>query len=104
MGKVVIMPKLGYTQDEGELIEWYKAEGETVRKGEAFFEVQTDKTVIRVDATEDGTVLKLLAMKRIDRTGFVDETHSPSECGEVYARLARGGAFPVVQFDWSDVQ
>lgn len=61
MGKVVIMPKLGYTQDEGELIEWYKAEGETVRKGEAFFEVQTDKTVIRVDATEDGTVLKLLA-------------------------------------------
>ena len=61
MGKVVIMPKLGYTQDAGELIEWYKAEGETVRKGEPFFEVQTDKTVIRVDATEDGTVLKLLA-------------------------------------------
>ena len=61
MAKIVIMPKLGYTQDEGELIQWYKAEGETVKKGEPFFEVQTDKTVIRVDATEDGTVLKLLA-------------------------------------------
>ena len=60
MAKIVIMPKLGYTQDEGELIQWYKAEGETVKKGEPFFEVQTDKTVIRVDATEDGTVLKLL--------------------------------------------
>ena len=61
MAKIVIMPKLGYTQDEGELIQWYKAEGETVKKGEPFFAVQTDKTVIRVDATEDGTVLKLLA-------------------------------------------
>ena len=61
MAKIVIMPKLGYTQDEGELIQWCKAEGETVKKGEPFFEVQTDKTVIRVDATEDGTVLKLLA-------------------------------------------
>ena len=61
MAKIVIMPKLGYTQDEGELIQWYKAEGESVKKGEPFFEVQTDKTVIRVDATEDGTVLKLLA-------------------------------------------
>ena len=61
MAKIVIMPKLGYTQDEGELIQWYKAEGESVKKGEPFFEVQTDKTVIRVDATEDGTILKLLA-------------------------------------------
>ena len=61
MAKIVIMPKLGYTQDEGELILWYKAEGETVKKGEPFFEVQTDKTVICVDATEDGTILKLLA-------------------------------------------
>ena len=45
--------------------------------------------------------LRLLAMGRISLDGFVDEVHSPAECGEVYARLAKGGAFPVVQFDWS---
>jgi len=50
------------------------------------------------------TFLKLLAMKRIDLTGFVDEVYSPNECGEVYARLARGGAFPVVQFDWEEAR
>ena len=47
--------------------------------------------------------LKLVALKRLDLTGFVAETFPVSECGEVYARLAKGGAFPVVQFDWSAV-
>jgi len=44
--------------------------------------------------------LRLLALKRVSLDGFVAEVHKPSECGEVYARLAKGGAFPVVQFDW----
>jgi len=46
--------------------------------------------------------LRLLALKRISLEGFVDEVHSVSECGEVYGRLAKGGAFPVVQFNWEE--
>ena len=61
MGKVIIMPKLGYTQEEGRLVKWHKAVGDTLTKGEPFFDVHTDKSVITVDATEDGTVLKLVA-------------------------------------------
>ena len=45
--------------------------------------------------------LRLLALGRISLAGFVDEVHKISACGDVYARLARGGAFPVVQFDWA---
>lgn len=45
--------------------------------------------------------LRLLALGRISLAGFVDEVHKISACGDVYARLARGGAFPVVQFDWT---
>ena len=48
--------------------------------------------------------LRLVALGRIDLLGFVQETHSPSECGEVYARLAKGGAFPVVQFNWDETK
>ncbi len=44
--------------------------------------------------------MKMSALGRINLSQFVEETHSPAECGEVYARLARGGAFPMVQFDW----
>ena len=47
--------------------------------------------------------LRLVALKRIDLSGFVAENHPASECGEVYARLAKDGAFPVVQFDWSQI-
>lgn len=46
--------------------------------------------------------LKLLALKRISLDGFVDEVHPTSECGAVYARLAKDGAFPVVQFNWEE--
>lgn len=46
--------------------------------------------------------LRLLALKRLSLDGFVDEVHSISECGAVYARLAQGGVFPVVQFNWED--
>ena len=59
MAKVVVMPKLGYTQDEGTIAEWHKKEGDQVSIGEAFFDVHTDKSVITVDASCAGTVLKI---------------------------------------------
>ena len=59
MAKVVVMPKLGYTQDEGTIAEWHKKEGDQVAIGEAFFDVHTDKSVITVDASCAGTVLKI---------------------------------------------
>ena len=47
--------------------------------------------------------LRLLELGRLSLDGFVDEVHAPEDCGEVYARLAAGGPFPVVQFDWEEV-
>jgi len=60
MAKVITMPKLGFTQDEGQLVKWYKNVGETASKGELFFDVHTDKSVIGVESTETGTVLKIV--------------------------------------------
>ena len=60
MAEVIIMPKLGFNMDEGQLVKWHKAVGETVSKGEVLFEINTDKTTMPVEATTDGTVLKLL--------------------------------------------
>ena len=44
MAEVIIMPKLGFNMNEGKLVEWYEAEGDTVSKGEPLFSVETDKT------------------------------------------------------------
>ena len=46
------------------------------------------------------TTLRLLSLKRISLKGFVSEVHKVKEAPAVYARLAKGGAFPCVQFDW----
>ena len=59
MAEVIIMPKLGFNMDEGDLVSWHKKVGDTVAKGEVFFEINTDKTTMPVEATADGTVLKI---------------------------------------------
>jgi len=60
MAEVIIMPKLGFNMSEGKLVEWYKKEGDSVKKGEPLFSVETDKTNMDIEATGDGVVRKLL--------------------------------------------
>jgi len=59
MAEIIIMPKLGFNMNEGKLVEWYKQEGEAVKKGEPLFSVETDKTNMDIEATDDGVVRKL---------------------------------------------
>ncbi len=54
MAKEVIMPKFGFTQEESEILEWLKKEGETVEKGDPIATVSTDKLSMEVEAPEDG--------------------------------------------------
>ena len=44
MAEIIIMPKLGFNMDEGQLVKWHRRVGETVKKGEVLFEINTDKT------------------------------------------------------------
>ncbi len=60
MAEIIIMPKLGFNMDEGKLVEWYKNEGDAVKKGEPLFSVETDKTNMDIEATGDGIVKALL--------------------------------------------
>ena len=60
MAKVIVMPKLGYAQDEGAVSRWYKNVGDAMAVGEHFFEAQTDKSLVDVDATFAGTLLKVM--------------------------------------------
>jgi pyruvate dehydrogenase E2 component (dihydrolipoamide acetyltransferase) len=56
----VILPKLGLTMEEGSIVRWLKAEGDTVEKGEVLFEVQTDKVVMEVESSASGVLGKIL--------------------------------------------
>lgn len=46
-------------------------------------------------------LLNLVKHKRLDVARLVEEVHSPVEAPELYDRLAKNPAFPIVQFDWT---
>jgi len=57
----VIMPKLGETMEEGEIIRWLKKEGEEIKEGEPLLEIATDKANMEVEAPVSGVLRKILA-------------------------------------------
>ena len=54
------MPALGQTSDQLRLVAWLKAEGDAVAEGEPLFEAESDKAVHEVEASSEGTLLRLL--------------------------------------------
>ena len=52
----VIMPKLEMSQETATIVEWLKAEGETVDKGEPLLTVETDKVTIDIESPATGTL------------------------------------------------
>ena len=55
----VVMPKLGLTMTEGLLVAWLVSDGDSVKQGQALFEIETDKATMEAEATADG-VIKIL--------------------------------------------
>jgi len=60
MVEYIIMPKLGFNMDKGTLVKWRKKEGDFVKEQEVIFEIETDKTVMEVEAQTSGTLRKIL--------------------------------------------
>jgi len=60
MEKKLVMPKLRPEMKTGVLCAWLKEEGEPVKAGEAIYEIETDKVVNQIEATEDGVLKKQL--------------------------------------------
>lgn len=75
----VRMARLGYDMTSGKIIEWLKAEGEFVERGEALLEVETDKVTVAMESLESGVLVEI--------------RHRPGEAvlvGEVIAILEQG--------------
>ena len=56
MEKELTMPKLRPEMENGVLCAWLKEEGDTVSAGEPLFEIETDKVVNQIEATESGVL------------------------------------------------
>jgi pyruvate dehydrogenase E1 component beta subunit len=56
----VLMPALSPTMEKGNLAKWMKGEGDRIKSGDIIAEIETDKATMEVEATDEGTLGKIL--------------------------------------------
>ena len=59
MATEVKLPRLGQGMESGTIVKWLKSEGDKVEKGEALYELDTDKVTQEVEAEASGVLLKI---------------------------------------------
>ena len=60
MAKIIGLPKLSPTMEEGTLVEWIKKEGDLVEVDDLLAEVETDKATMEFRSFDKGVLLKIL--------------------------------------------
>lgn len=60
MATKVPIPRLGQSEETVTIQSWKVKEGDTIKKGDVLFDVETDKAVLDVESQFEGTVLKIL--------------------------------------------
>ncbi len=56
----MVMPRLSDTMEEGTILRWLKADGESVERGEELVEIETDKANMTYESDQEG-VLRIVA-------------------------------------------
>jgi pyruvate dehydrogenase E2 component (dihydrolipoamide acetyltransferase) len=95
MATEVKLPRLGQGMESGTIVKWLKSEGEQVEKGEALYELDTDKVTQEVEAEASGVLLKIAVAegevavgKTIGFIGAEGEALAESSDGESAAEQA----------------
>ena len=56
MATEILLPKIGFSMNEGELAEWLVADGGPAVAGEPLFSLESDKSTNEVEAPATGTL------------------------------------------------
>jgi pyruvate dehydrogenase E2 component (dihydrolipoamide acetyltransferase) len=106
MSTAVIMPKLEMSQETATVVEWLKAEGERVEKGEPLLTVETDKVTIDIESPAAGMLAGICvgADDVVPVTEVIahilepgESLPTPSAAGEKASASSRRRATPVAQ-------
>jgi pyruvate/2-oxoglutarate dehydrogenase complex dihydrolipoamide acyltransferase (E2) component len=57
----VLLPKIGFSMNEGVVAEWLVADGGQVTEGQPLFSLESDKSTNEVDAPASGTLKIVVA-------------------------------------------
>ena len=56
MAHEIVMPRLGWSTEEGTLIEWLKKDGDAVRTGDVVCVIESDKAQVEVESFDAGVL------------------------------------------------
>lgn len=56
----VLMPKIGFSMEEGTLAEWLLSDGAEVKEGQALYSLESEKSIQEIEAPASGK-LKIIA-------------------------------------------
>lgn len=54
MSTPILLPKIGFSMNEGTIAEWRIADGAEVRQGEPLYSLESEKSVQEIDAPASG--------------------------------------------------
>ena len=60
MATEILLPKIGFSMNEGQIAEWLAADGDTVTEGQPLFSLEADKSTNEVESPAAGK-LKIVA-------------------------------------------
>ena len=97
MAKIIGLPKLSPTMEEGTLVTWTKKEGDDVEVDDLLAEVETDKATMEFRSFDRGVLLKILVAE-----GETLEPDVPvaiigkagEDISELIAQVEAGGSGP----------
>lgn len=61
MAKIVELPRLSDTMEEGVIAKWHISEGDKVKRGQLVADIETDKATMEFESFDAGVVLRLVA-------------------------------------------
>jgi pyruvate dehydrogenase E1 component beta subunit len=93
----VLMPALSPTMEKGNLAKWLKKEGETIKSGDVIAEIETDKATMEVEATDEGTLGKILIPEGTADVAVNTPIATILSDGESAADLGKAPAAPAQQ-------
>ncbi len=68
----ILLPKLGFSMNEGAVAEWFAADGAQVTQGEKLYGLESEKSVEEIPAPASGTLrIKVAASQDMHPVGTV---------------------------------
>ena len=102
MATEVKLPRLGQGMESGTIVRWLKAEGDSVKKREPLYELDTDKVTQEVESDLDGILMKILVTEgevEVGSTIAMIENGSAAEAAEPVSAAATDVCPPGVCLD-----